>query len=603
MYNYVPNNNIYFIIYSKEIMSYKEKYIKYKNKYLDLKGGMNSINITYDLNYTKTEEVDKDTIHYFTNNGNTLIVYKDKIKYNNKEYTNNYPWLYDRVVNKTVHIVKVTKRINYNTKEYKIKIYCEVWGDGEKIIYDGKCISHQEEKSELYDISYNDELKPPHEVSFFKEMMRLYLGIMNKITVSEGVIKTDEERKSKGDVNVGDKDITTSWSTLIKKYETAKMTVDIKEKSIKYLGYEGLGYKCFTTGCKIEHKAVHTFITDGTMMVVFDVGTTTSNEEPLIIVTEVETLIKWINKTLDYMVDKNVNHILLCGHSNGMASATIIAYLLTYLQYKLVYRTNPIYYKWKDSDIFIKLDALHRTLLLKKSEEEEEKKRNKMIIIIKSIKISVIGSGGFPVIFKTKEEFDSFYNSLGKRYLHIGLCKNDDTYIVPESKQETFYSKISEIRYGHLGEEIKKFVKDNKINFKIDSFMKGNPTRLFYSLQKSSVIDNRVNWRTHLYYDNNNESSYIGLVEYTDDSIKDIQTCDSVYFHDATKYTKYKEYNEAINKTNIGILKQINEKETDEETDKETNKITIKIPSNNSLLISALHQFETYKNILTHYFI
>ena len=577
-------------------MSYKEKYIKYKNKYLDLKGGMDSINITYDLNYTKSEEVDKDTIHYFTNNGNTLIVYKDKIKYNNKEYTNNYPRLHG-LVNKTVHIVKVTKRINYNTKEYEIKIYCEVWGDGEKIIYDGKCISHQEEKSELYDISYNDELKPPHEVPFFKEMMRLYLGIMNKITVSEGVIKTDEERKSKGDVNVGDKDITTSWSTLIKKYEAAKMTVDIKEKSIKYLGYEGLGYKCFTTGCKIEHKAVHTFITDGTMMVVFDVGTTTSNEEPLIIKEKQLELIAWIERTLDYIYSENVNHILLCGHSNGMASATIIANILIYLHGSLFNRrAKPLEAMRIVTGLGLvdKLDNIYNNLI--RTTQTKKEKHDK----IKEIKISVIGSGGFPVIFKTKEEFDSFYNSLGRRYLHIGLCKNDDTYIVPESKQETFYSKISEIRYGHLGEEIKKFVKDNKINFKIDSFMKGNPTRLFYSLQKSSVIDNRVNWRTHLYYDNNNnESSYIGLVEYTDDSIKDIQTCDSVYFHDATKYTKYKEYNEAINETNIGILKQINEKETDEET----NKITIKKPSNNSLLISALHQFETYKKILTHYFI
>jgi hypothetical protein len=136
--------------------------------------------------------------------------------------------------------------------------------------------------------------------------------------------------------------------------------------------------------------------------------------------------------------------------------------------------------------------------------------------------------------------------------------------------------------------------------------MKGNPTRLFYSLQEPPVIDNRVNWRTHLYYDNNydnnydnSDSSYIGLVEYTDDSIKNIGTCDSVYFHDATKYKEHKKYNEAINKTNIGILEEINTKETDETTDK----ITIKTSGDNPIIIQALHQFSTYKNILTHYFI
>lgn len=94
--------------------------------------------------------------------------------------------------------------------------------------------------------------------------------------------------------------------------------------------------------------------------------------------------------------------ILLFGHSFGMAYATMTAYILL----RLICHVNG-------NKIFLSSHENLETSISRLIERVSE------FIILQDLEISVIGSGGVPILFTKESEFINFFNLLEKRYINF----------------------------------------------------------------------------------------------------------------------------------------------------------------------------------------
>lgn len=111
------------------------------------------------------------------------------------------------------------------------------------------------------------------------------------------------------------------------------------------------------------------------------------------------TFLNWLQE-----LNETADEIVLCGHSNGMVAATFTAFLLACLA-----RINEDYF-------------IHQQLVDYRTINEIVPDNDyRRIYLCNNVvnKLVVCGTGGFPLLFRTKEQFDTFYDILQGRYLHV----------------------------------------------------------------------------------------------------------------------------------------------------------------------------------------
>lgn len=239
----------------------------------------------------------------------------------------------------------------------------------------------------LVELNYT---QPPHTIDVYRNMMCAYLGIMGE------VIHNIDERS---------KDIlqyaqtSTGKSRLSKSFYGQNKT----EFELKMFTYEliDVSHECWTPGCSGTYFIFR--INPLEYMVVFNIGYRERIASTELSKRNLNHLVKFIGKFLGLLFN-GAQKVLLCGHSNGMVSATFTSVILMCLADPMFASelaesgvlTNDIYhsiYGQYDPSLFFGITE----------------------------KICVCGTGGYPILFDRPELFDYYFKMLNGRYLHIGL--------------------------------------------------------------------------------------------------------------------------------------------------------------------------------------
>jgi len=241
-----------------------------------------------------------------------------------------------------------------------------------------------------------DYITPPHLVPEYRDWMCRYLGVMGQAIKLKKHEPNETEKKA-----------------LQISFYGKEMYAYDDEKTAYGFGrdylYELYHYSsdCWTPGCAGNYFIFR--ISDTQYMVVFNTGNR-------IYIPKIEiTLERQRNHFLDFLlillelVRLGATEIVLCGHSNGMSSATFTALLLICLARPDVAQ----YFTNEDLVDETTLDLLDEQIMNK---DELKGLENKLV---------VCGTGGFPILFQTRQEFEVFYETIGTRYLHIGLGFED----------------------------------------------------------------------------------------------------------------------------------------------------------------------------------
>lgn len=122
----------------------------------------------------------------------------------------------------------------------------------------------------------------------------------------------------------------------------------------------------------------------------------------------------------------NISNIILCGHSHGMNSAIVTAFILQAIRIPdFCEKNHRIIGSWID-DITLWRNEFNT---------------------LKDKKICVVGTGGSPVLFINQTEFKNFYESLQGAFVHIlsGILIDDSVYI------DNFGSPLYDLRHYKYG--------------------------------------------------------------------------------------------------------------------------------------------------------
>ena len=106
------------------------------------------------------------------------------------------------------------------------------------------------------------------------------------------------------------------------------VTITAQYKDLIYFP-NSLNITCFTPGCKTTNNSVHTFQIGLELIICFNVGSIKYNSDLVNTPIMFQT---WLDQLLKILNTNTINRILLCGHSNGMSSATIVAFMLLYVK-------------------------------------------------------------------------------------------------------------------------------------------------------------------------------------------------------------------------------------------------------------------------------
>jgi hypothetical protein len=249
----------------------------------------------------------------------------------------------------------------------------------------------------IIDITDN---RSPHTIPLYRRMMQLYLGIIPKVIASRGKL-----RNKNGD-NINSTDPITEIRTTSQKKDIWELcgrmvTITAEYKDLMYFP-NSLNISCFIPGCDKRINSVHTFQIGNEIIVCFDVGSIHIDPD---IISEPKMFETWLDQLLIILTTTQINRIILCGHSNGMSSATIVAFLLLYIKNKEIIKLLSTIYQF-NKNVFDYLDTI----------------RSKWNIL-ENIQLFVVGTAGFPVLFSTQEQFNLFYKMIYGRYLHIVMSR------------------------------------------------------------------------------------------------------------------------------------------------------------------------------------
>jgi hypothetical protein len=237
-------------------------------------------------------------------------------------------------------------------------------------------------------IEYNNPT-PPHEIEMYRKMFTIFLGLAPKL------LNMDREPY----LNDDEKIITTHMMTTSENFLMINICgeqkkIPVIKKNITFFS-NSLKNGCYTPGCT---NNVFLLKLDTLVILHFPIGNV-ADPMQIIIKTKINEFITWLQSIKD-IIYKN-KQLLLCGHSNGMSSATKISFIFLYLSNKL------------DTEIFSEIINNNKDLFDNLEQIKHEWS------FLTDTEIFVCGTGGFPVLFSNEELFKNYYHSINSRYLHI----------------------------------------------------------------------------------------------------------------------------------------------------------------------------------------
>jgi hypothetical protein len=192
--------------------------------------------------------------------------------------------------------------------------------------------------------------------------------------------------------------------------------------------YELIYYSndCWVPGCTGNYFIFR--VTPTRFLIVFNIG----HRRKIFKLEETKskwTAIRNFLQRISEIVQMGAEEIILCGHSNGMASATFNAFLLVCLARPDI------------SDYFINQGIIDPVFL------EHYQDFTDWFTGLEN-KLIVCGTAGFPVLFRLEEQFQVFYQAIGERYLHIGLATHSpegliaDTFMAPVDPPRSLWENL-----------------------------------------------------------------------------------------------------------------------------------------------------------------
>lgn len=204
-----------------------------------------------------------------------------------------------------------------------------------------------------------------------------------------------------------------------------------KNDSIYSFYKDSLKIPCFMASCYTSNLL---FSKDDMLISAFQFGKIDDIE---IILQKIKTDFILFKNYLDIIVkiicEKKINKLVLTGHSYGMSSATLISFILLYIQQiiiKTTIETNCIslFRSFTKYDLFDLLDSL--------TVDE----------CFKNIEVYVYGTAGYPLMFITRSEFNFYLMAIQNRYLHFGTAINQHKYDI--NLEPEYMSNIYKKNYG-----------------------------------------------------------------------------------------------------------------------------------------------------------
>lgn len=252
-----------------------------------------------------------------------------------------------------------------------------------------------------------------------KELFEIYLGLagtVSKHTALLNVLKDtkvlEETEGLKGLDELGKlKDFSLYYgkSTELKIYneKLPNYTLSNLQSNVKYLE----SIKCFFTGCISDITVLEVSVNGNYYIYVYSaIGNLIHHMDNSILSYTDGKLGILLKKLIKYYLSDKYKKIVFCGHSNGMTSSVYISYVLSIV----TYYANPTDEACKT--FYSKIQKIN------KPEELNIPKITNLykgyVDIIRS-KTFVCGTGGFPIIFRTQDEFDNYYNYINGNYVHI----------------------------------------------------------------------------------------------------------------------------------------------------------------------------------------
>jgi len=256
------------------------------------------------------------------------------------------------------------------------------------------------------DIISFDDTTPYHEVEMYKKMMRYHIGLitraiaMNNFDINHPINTTIRGSFPKID-------------EIQANYNSCDRDRQIEFPIVEDVEYIYLGkFDCYSVGC-FPSKKIHVFKYENTLFICAEQG-----ERYLDIYNykkmrgeknsygEVDSVFSY-GRFFDILIGirehlNTSNQLVLIGHSNGMASSILTAFLLCCIKNKDFYNRNLQYFDHR-MEGFLEILADFQDIYDS----------------IKRITLFVAGTGGFPILFQSQKEFKDFYEELKGRYVHI----------------------------------------------------------------------------------------------------------------------------------------------------------------------------------------
>ena len=352
-------------------------------------------------------------------------------------------------------------------------------------------------------IPYEDTT-PPHEIQMYRDMVTIYFGVIKK---TMAVFSGDFDKSKMSNVKFS------VYGTVRPRSPRVSRTMPTINYDNSFIGK----LACFITGCI---HGIHFFVSNNNKLIItFGGGKTYSKYyRTFKNIKDLQNLIHFLDHLKQIIETKDIDEILLCGHSNGMSSATITSFILLYLKLNgeefVQFCTLFNIYIQNNSKVIEPIDDPTKDQLF----DYLNRVKSDWVVITQNIKIFVVGTGGIPVIFFTEEQFSTYYNLLNGRYLHLASKINNQLTTDTSLSIEGILQKISDI--------------NRKTNLKL----------LF--------LEQTVKYPIKLSQFDSHREFYISRDKFYEDKLKEIQHIDdSEYFKDVdTKVFKiYEDFVTDIN--------------------------------------------------------
>jgi hypothetical protein len=292
-------------------------------------------------------------------------------------------------------------------------------------------------------VSFED-IRPYHEIEMYRQLLRLYLPIQ-KICLFQNNIKPhniDMLQPFKGSFPKKDK-IKDTYQTCETTLVDDKVHLKVRQIQFPISPDESFTFNhlifpnCFYELCDTK-QPIHIVYSQeyNIMFICFGTGERYLDIRSLDHAVTVENENQYVkrdtvNKGLFYeflkMINSiNISNIILCGHSNGMNSAIVTAFILQAIRMPdFCEKNHRIIGSWID-DITLWRNEFNT---------------------LKDKKICVVGTGGSPVLFINQTEFKNFYESLQGAFVHIlsGILIDGRVYI------DNFGSPLYDLRHYKYG--------------------------------------------------------------------------------------------------------------------------------------------------------